>query len=248
MKSKGKYLVAVVLLPLTACAAYQMQPLSMNHPANPEAAAVPVRTVSKTLAYTRADIPSPQPLAAATMPQGQGAQQTAQSEKQTVVGEGKVVATVPNAGQIVVDHEEIQGFMEAMTMGYRVDPPSLLEGLKQGDKVRFTIDVPRKAIVKIEKGPALAAVPSAQKGQGSPAGEQSGAQKTVVGEGKVIATVPNASQIVVEHGEIKGFMEAMTMGYRVDPPSLMEGLKSGDTVRFTIDVPKKAIVKIEKIK
>jgi Cu/Ag efflux protein CusF len=40
----------------------------------------------------------------------------------------------------------------------------------------------------------------------------------------------------------------MTMGYRVEPPSLLEGLKFGDKVRFTIDVPKKAIVKIEKIK
>ena len=67
------------------------------------------------------------------------------------MGHGKVIATVPSANQIVVNHGEIKGFMEAMTMGYQVDPPSLLEGLKQGDKVRFTIDVPKKAIVKIEK-------------------------------------------------------------------------------------------------
>jgi Cu/Ag efflux protein CusF len=67
------------------------------------------------------------------------------------VGEGEVVATVPNAGQLVVDHEEIKGFMEAMTMGYRIDPPTLLEGLKPGDKIRFTIDVQRKAITAVEK-------------------------------------------------------------------------------------------------
>ena len=48
---------------------------------------------------------------------------------------------------------------------------------------------------------------------------------TVVGEGEVVATVPKASQIVLEHGEIKGFMEAMTMGYRIDPASLLAGLK-----------------------
>ena len=41
--------------------------------------------------------------------------------------------------------------MEAMTMGYRTEPSSLLEGLKFGDRIRFTIDVPNKAIVKIEK-------------------------------------------------------------------------------------------------
>ena len=69
-----------------------------------------------------------------------------------------------------------------------------------------------------------------------------------VGEGEVVATVPNASQIVVEHGEIKGFMEAMTMGYRVDPPSLLTDLKEGDKVRFTIDVQRRAIVEIEKLR
>ena len=240
------HIAMIVPLMLIGCAAYELQPLSMNHPANPEATAVPLRTVSKTLAYTRADIPSPQPDVAIAAPQGQEGQQAAQSGKQTVVGDGKVVATVPNASQIVVEHGEIKGFMDAMTMGYRVEPPSLLEGLKSGDKVRFTIDVPKKAIVKIEKGPVLAATTSPQQGQGSGAAE-AGPQKTVVGEGKVVATVPNTSQIVVEHGEIKGFMEAMTMGYRVDPPSLLEGLKFGDKVRFTIDVPKKAIVKIEKM-
>ena len=58
------HLAMIVPLMLIGCAAYELQPLSMNHPANPEATAAPVRTVSKTLAYTRADIPSTQPVAA----------------------------------------------------------------------------------------------------------------------------------------------------------------------------------------
>ena len=149
MKPKRKHLMGFALLLLTGCAAYQMEPLSANHPAYPDTAAAPERPISKTLAYTRADIPSPQPVSA--MPAEQPGQQSAQTEQKTVVAEGKVVATVPNASQIVVEHGEIKGFMEAMTMGYRVDPPSLLEGMKFGDKVRFTIDVPKKAIVKIEK-------------------------------------------------------------------------------------------------
>ena len=149
MKSKCKHLMVLVLLLLAGCAAYQLEPLSPNHPANPDAAAAPERSASKTLAYTRADIPSSQPVAA--MAAEQTGQQSAQTGQETVVAEGKVVATVPNASQIVVEHGEIKGFMEAMTMGYRVDPPSLIEGLKFGDKVRFTIDVPKKAIIKIEK-------------------------------------------------------------------------------------------------
>ena len=75
-----------------------------------------------------------------------------------------------------------------------------------------------------------------------------GMAKSVTGEGKVIALVPTSQQVVVEHGEIKGFMEAMTMGYKVDPPSLLGQLKAGDQIRFTIDTEKKAIVEILKLK
>jgi len=53
--------------------------------------------------------------------------------------------------QIVVDHEEIKGFMDAMTMGYTVNPVSLLKNVKAGDKVRFTIHTEKRAITKIEK-------------------------------------------------------------------------------------------------
>ena len=49
---------------------------------------------------------------------------------------------------------------------------------------------------------------------------------SVIGEGKVIAVVPASEQLVVEHGEIKGFMEAMIMGYKVKPPSLLANLKA----------------------
>jgi Cu/Ag efflux protein CusF len=77
---------------------------------------------------------------------------------------------------------------------------------------------------------------------------QQQSQQTVVGEGKVIAVVPSSSQIVVDHKEIKGFMDAMTMGYRIERQSLLKGVKTGDSIRFTIDTQQKAIVKIEKMK
>jgi Cu/Ag efflux protein CusF len=70
-----------------------------------------------------------------------------------VKGEGKVIAVVPSSNQIVLDHKAIAGVMDAMTMGYQVDPPSLTEGIQAGDAVRFTIDTEKKAIVTIEKMP-----------------------------------------------------------------------------------------------
>jgi hypothetical protein len=41
--------------------------------------------------------------------------------------------------------------MAAMTMGYPVKPAKLLHGLKQGDRIRFTIDAKEKVIVKITR-------------------------------------------------------------------------------------------------
>ena len=71
--------------------------------------------------------------------------------------------------------------------------------------------------------------------------------QSVTGEGKVIAVVPASAQLVVQHGVIKGFMDAMTMGYKVTPPSLLDGFKAGDTIRFTIDTQNQVIVKLEKL-
>jgi len=72
--------------------------------------------------------------------------------------------------------------------------------------------------------------------------------KSVTGEGKIVAVVPENGQVVLEHAAIKDFMEAMTMGYKVSSPSLLKAAEPGDKVRFTIDTSKLVITKIEKIK
>lgn len=154
MKPRGGRAVLVVTsLLLAGCAGYQLEPLAASHPAHPEGTAAPERPSSQTLAYTRSDIPSVQPVSPVAAAQ-HGEHQNRQADgglSQTVVGEGEVISTVPKASQIVLEHGEIKDFMEAMTMGYRIDPPFLLEGLKPGDKVRFTIDVPKRTITQIEK-------------------------------------------------------------------------------------------------
>jgi Cu/Ag efflux protein CusF len=151
---RGQGLLVVASLVLAAgCASYQLGPLATSHPAHPEATAASDRPPSQTLAYTRSDIPSVQPVSPVAAAQhGEHQERPTQAgASQTVVGEGEIVAMVPNASQIVVDHGEIKGFMEAMTMGYRIESPSLLTGLKPGDQVRFTIDVQKRSITAIEK-------------------------------------------------------------------------------------------------
>ena len=151
---RGQVVLVVGTMVLAGgCASYQVGTLATRHPANPEATAAPERPPSRTLAYTRSDIPSVQPVAPIAAGQ-HGERQELQPQvgaSQTVVGEGEIVTMVPNSGQIVLEHGEIKDFMEAMTMGYRVESPALLAGLKPGDQVRFTIDVQKRMITVIEK-------------------------------------------------------------------------------------------------
>jgi protein SCO1 len=52
---------------------------------------------------------------------------------------GKVVSTNPATGEVTVDHEAIPGFMDAMTMPYKLKDPGILSELHPGDTI--TADV-----------------------------------------------------------------------------------------------------------
>lgn len=49
---------------------------------------------------------------------------------------GQVTAVSPQGSTITIDHEDIEGFMKAMTMEFQVDSPQVLEGIEQGDQVQ----------------------------------------------------------------------------------------------------------------
>lgn len=46
---------------------------------------------------------------------------------------GKVVSTNPATGEVTINHEAIPGFMEAMTMPYKLKDPNILSELHPGD-------------------------------------------------------------------------------------------------------------------
>jgi Cu/Ag efflux protein CusF len=74
--------------------------------------------------------------------------------EQTWVVRGVVRAVIPETETVVLTHEEIKGYMPAaMTMGFKVESPKVLEGVVVGDIVRFTLtgippDVRITALVK----------------------------------------------------------------------------------------------------
>src|SRR5258708_40244320 len=50
---------------------------------------------------------------------------------------GKVMDVGPSS--LTVDHEKVEGYMDAMTMAYKVDKPESLKGLKKGDRIMATV-------------------------------------------------------------------------------------------------------------
>ena len=72
--------------------------------------------------------------------------------KRLFEGIGVIVAVQPRDSRLVVTHEEIKGFMAPMAeMSFMVIPATLLKVLKPGDKVRFTVDADKRAIVEVVK-------------------------------------------------------------------------------------------------
>ena len=50
--------------------------------------------------------------------------------------------------------------------------------------------------------------------------------------GKV--TEVGKDKLTVNHGEVKGYMGAMTMSYKVDKPDVLKKLKAGDEIHATV--------------
>jgi Cu/Ag efflux protein CusF len=71
--------------------------------------------------------------------QAQQASQPAQQAPKRYSLNGRVVSIEKAKQQVVVDHGDITGFMMAMTMGYSVKNPNLLDSLSPEDQI--TADV-----------------------------------------------------------------------------------------------------------
>ena len=54
--------------------------------------------------------------------------------------------------------------------------------------------------------------------------------------GTVISIDKDKKQVVVDHGEIPGFMMAMTMGYAVKAPNMLDSLAPNDTITSDVVV------------
>lgn len=66
----------------------------------------------------------------------------------------------------------------------------------------------------------------------------------VEGVGTVTKVRIKKKRVTLDHLEIKGFMEAMEMSYKVNSAALLDGLEPGEKVFFTLDIENKTITAI----
>jgi Cu/Ag efflux protein CusF len=66
---------------------------------------------------------------------GAFAQHASNAKPHTLTGK----VTEVSKDKLTVNHEEVKGYMGAMTMAYKVDKPAVLSKLKVGDEIRATV-------------------------------------------------------------------------------------------------------------
>lgn len=116
---------------------WQVRNKPTNLPAVAQAAPAPALAAPSQAAPTQAASPS--------LPPG--------TDLPTV--SGRVEKVDASAGKITIDHQAIPNLgMDPMTMVFRTPDPSVLKGVKAGDKVRFQADRVNGqiSVVKIQKG------------------------------------------------------------------------------------------------
>jgi Cu/Ag efflux protein CusF len=61
-----------------------------------------------------------------------------------------IVSAVKPAGTLTINHEAIEGLMPAMEMTFSVNPGTLANGVRPGDKVDFSVDGKTFTVVSLK--------------------------------------------------------------------------------------------------
>jgi Cu/Ag efflux protein CusF len=69
------------------------------------------------------------------------------------------------------------------------------------------------------------------------------------GKGEVVSVDEDKGGVTIKHQRIEGFMEAMTMHFKTEEAEVAQGIRPGDSVRFTLkDTSEKTrLIHVEKI-
>ena len=144
------------------------------------------------------------------------------SQKMDGVGVIKQIKT--RQGKIKLNHGPIERLgMPAMTMVFKVDDVSQLEGLEKGQEIGFSVD-------NTSGGFVLTHIMS------MPENEMTEVGNKLDATGTVTAIRAGQGKVKIKHGPIEKLgMPAMTMMFKVEKPEMLEGLEKGKEVNFSVD-------------
>ena len=146
-------------------------------------------------------------------------------------GVGVIKQIKEGQGKIKLKHGPIDRLgMPAMTMVFKVEDTSQLEGLTKNQEVGFSVDNSSGGFVVTR----IMAIPAegTEMLMESDSGESS--KMDAVGTIKTIRS--KHGKVKIEHGPIDRLgMPAMTMMFKVTDPASLKGLEKGDSVHFSVD-------------
>ena len=83
--------------------------------------------------------------------------------KKSYTFHGTVEAVNQSAQSLRVNGEKVEGWMEAMTMNYKVDDPAIFKMVKAGDRISATVDDGDTVLHKVQVTPKSGADPKAKR-------------------------------------------------------------------------------------
>lgn len=202
-----------------------------------------MKTISKILIglIVAAGVPALATAAGHEHASASSAAKTASTKSAQPQSDGEITKVDKDAGKITVKHGRIANLdMAPMTMVFKVKVPAMLEQVKAGDKVKFTAEKINGALTvtamqgatvsaaatTAAQATAVATIPTAD--AKAPAQPQS--------EGEVKKVDKDAGKITVKHGPLINLdMPPMTMVFKVKDPAMLEQVKAGDKVKFTVE-------------
>ena len=158
--------------------------------------------------------------------------------------EGEIRKVDLESKKVTIKHGDIKNLdMPGMTMVFQVKDPAMLDKIKAGDKVKFSVEKLNGAIVVTNIQSAaepIAATPMVTAPVATAVAAKTDLPMT---EGEIRKVDLESKKVTIKHGDIKNLdMPGMTMVFQVKDPAMLDKIKTGDKVKFSAEKSGGAIV------
>jgi len=142
----------------------------------------------------------------------------------------------PGQGKVKIRHGEIERLgMPAMTMMFKVSDAAMLKNLEKGQRVGFSVDNSSGGFVLTHLMPMQSGADEPASGVADPT-RMTKVVDDMDARGIVKSIRTGQGKVKIEHGPIDRLgMPAMTMMFKVEDPSQLEGLEKGSAVDFAVE-------------